>query len=156
MTKLPIKWLILLLALLGIALVPAPDTRAGPQERTIRVDASQFRFEPGVLTVNPGDTVTLKLRSTDVVHGLYLDGYDLSVTTDPGQTATLSFVADHPGAFRFRCSVPCGDIHPFMLGQLRVGPNWLLIRAVTAAVAVAAWCISALGAAPRVSKVVAP
>jgi len=59
-----------------------------------------------------GDHVTIDLVSTDVVHGLYLDGYDLNVTADPGQTATLSFVADRSGSFRFRCSVTCGALHP--------------------------------------------
>ena len=156
MRRFPIRWLVPLLALLGIALVPAPGMHAAPQARTFHVDASQFRFEPGVLSVNPGDTVTLQLRSTDVVHGLYLDGYDLSVTADPGQTATLSFVADRPGTFRFRCSVPCGDIHPFMLGQLRVGPNWLLIRAGLMAVLVAAWTLIGPKPSVRMTSVSAP
>ena len=52
---------------------------------------------------------------------------------------TLTFVADHAGSFRFRCSVTCGPLHPFMIGKLYVGPNWTLLRgsalAVLAAVA---------------------
>ena len=133
-------WLILLLAALTAMLVPVPRTYA-PQDRVFRVDASQFSFNPGVLAVNPGDRVTLELRSTDVVHGLYLDGYGLSVVADPGQTATLTFVADRAGSFRFRCSVPCGDIHPFMLGRLRVGPNWLLIRAMALIAITVVWSL---------------
>jgi heme/copper-type cytochrome/quinol oxidase subunit 2 len=134
------SWLILLMAVLAVMLVPVPSAHS-PQDRTFRVDASQFSFDPGVLTVNPGDKVTLELRSTDVVHGLYLDGYGLSVVADPGQTATLSFVADRPGSFRFRCSVPCGDVHPFMLGRLRVGPNWLLIRAMALIAIAVVWSL---------------
>jgi heme/copper-type cytochrome/quinol oxidase subunit 2 len=133
-------WLILLLATLAVMLVPVPGTHK-PQDRVFRVDASQFSFNPGVLAVNPGDRVTLEVRSTDVVHGLYLDGYGLSVVADPGQTATLTFVADRPGSFRFRCSVPCGDIHPFMLGRLRVGPNWLFIRAIALIAIVVVWSV---------------
>jgi heme/copper-type cytochrome/quinol oxidase subunit 2 len=133
-------WLILLLATLAVMLVPVPGTHK-PQDRVFRVDASQFSFNPGVLAVNPGDRVTLELRSTDVVHGLYLDGYGLSVVADPGQTATLTFIADRPGSFRFRCSVPCGDIHPFMLGRLHVGPNWLLIRAMVLIAIVVGWSV---------------
>ena len=68
--------------------------------------------------------------STDVVHGLYVDGYDISVEADPGQTATLTFVADKPGSFRFRCNVTCGAMHPFMIGKLTVGSNHLLYRSV--------------------------
>ena len=74
-----------------------------------------------------------------MVHGIYVDGYGLSVTADPGQTARLTFVADRAGSFRFRCSVACGDLHPFMIGRLRVGPNQLLIRAVAAMAVVIAW-----------------
>ena len=83
-----------------------------------------------MLQVNPGDIVSIKLASTDVVHGLYVDGYDISVTADPGQPATLSFVADRPGTFRLRCSVTCGALHPFMTGKLRVGSNLLLWRGI--------------------------
>jgi len=74
--------------------------------------------------------VTIELIATDVVHGLYLDGYDLEIIANPGQTATLTFVADKPGAFRLRCSVTCGALHPFMIGKLNVGVNLLFYRAI--------------------------
>lgn len=120
------------LALLaGVVLAaPPPPTGAEPVDRTIRVEANSFAFNPGTVRVNPGDRVTLELVAEDVVHGLHIDGYDLAVTADPGQTARLTFVADRSGAFRFRCSVACGSLHPFMVGKLKVGPNWLLWRAV--------------------------
>jgi heme/copper-type cytochrome/quinol oxidase subunit 2 len=35
----------------------------------------------------------------------------------------LEFVADKPGAFKVRCSVACGPMHPFMIGKLVVEPN---------------------------------
>jgi heme/copper-type cytochrome/quinol oxidase subunit 2 len=149
MVKPAFRWLALLAAALVIIVAPVPRRQAVPADRTISVEASQFSFTPSTLTVNPGDRVTLELRSTDVVHGLYLDHYDISVAFDPGQVATLSFVADRPGSFRFRCSVPCGDIHPFMIGRLRVGPNWLLIRAVGLTLIVAAWAI-AVGAPSQI------
>ncbi|MEW5828362.1 MAG: hypothetical protein AB1846_05675, partial [Chloroflexota bacterium] len=65
---------------------------------------------------------------TDVVHGLYVDGYGLDLTADPGRPATLTFTANRPGTFRLRCSVTCGALHPFMTGKLQVGPNLLLWR----------------------------
>jgi heme/copper-type cytochrome/quinol oxidase subunit 2 len=65
-----------------------------------------------------------------VVHGLYVDGYDVSVEADPGQTATLTFVADKSGSFRFRCNVTCGAMHPFMIGKLNVGTNAWLYRSI--------------------------
>jgi heme/copper-type cytochrome/quinol oxidase subunit 2 len=121
-----------LFVLAGAALVlaPLPVRTAPTSQRILRVEASQFAYLPAVLLVNPGDTVTIELVSTDVVHGLYLDGYGISVTADPGQTARLTFKADKPGSFRFRCNVTCGALHPFMIGKLQVGPNTLLWRAI--------------------------
>jgi heme/copper-type cytochrome/quinol oxidase subunit 2 len=126
-------WPALGLALLLLALAPVPALAVAPAERTFRIEASSFEYSPAVLHVNQGDHVTLELAADDVVHGLYIDGYNLDVVADPGQTARLSFVADRPGSFRFRCSVTCGALHPFMIGKLNVGPNWLLWKAAGAA-----------------------
>ncbi len=123
----------LALAALLVGVLPAPDGGVRPTTRTVTVAAGDYAFDPGVLRVNSGDTVTIDVVATDVVHGLYLEGYDLSVTADPGRTATLSFVADRPGSFSFRCSVACGALHPFMVGRLKVGPNWLFWRALAIA-----------------------
>jgi heme/copper-type cytochrome/quinol oxidase subunit 2 len=122
------RWFILAAAGLAIAFVPIPARSAPAQQRVFRVEAHSFAYQPAVLRANPHDRVTIELVSTDVVHGIYLDGYELEVIADPGQTATLSFVADRPGTFRFRCSVTCGALHPFMIGKLQVGRNTLLWR----------------------------
>ncbi len=117
-----------------VAVAPLPGRRAVPVERTIRIEASSFAYAPATIRVNRGDRVNFELVATDVVHGLYIDGYGLSMTADPGETARLNFVADRPGSFRFRCSVACGPLHPFMVGKLTVGPNLLFWRAVVLAV----------------------
>lgn len=132
-------FLLLLLAMAGLAVAfaPLPVPVIKPQERNFQIDARQFAYSPSEITVNLGDTVTIQLVSTDVVHGLYVDGYDLSVEADPGQTATMTFKANRPGSFRFRCNVTCGAMHPFMIGRLTVGTNsWLFRSAGFAVVAV--------------------
>lgn len=115
---------------LVIAFFPLRFHFSEPQEREFRIYASQYTYSPAKLSANPGDTVTIELVSKDVVHGLYIDGYGVSVTADPGQTARLTFTADRPGAFRLRCNVTCGALHPFMIGKLQVGTNDLLWRAI--------------------------
>ncbi len=125
-----VYWFPLVAAALAVAFAPLPLPSASTHgvSRTFRIEARQFAYSPAELRVNPGDTVTIQLVSTDVVHGLYVDGYGTSVQADPGQTATLTFVADRPGSFRFRCNVTCGAMHPFMVGRLIVGSDAVLLR----------------------------
>ncbi|WKZ34991.1 MAG: cupredoxin domain-containing protein [Anaerolineales bacterium] len=135
--------LLLVTAGLVVAFAPLPAQPITPQERTFEIDAHQFAYSPSEIKVNPGDTVTIQLVSTDVVHGIYVDDYDISVEADPGQSATLTFVADKPGSFRFRCNITCGAMHPFMIGKLTVGSNNWLYRSIgLAALAVLGMTVS--------------
>jgi plastocyanin len=122
-------WTALLLSALGFLVIPWPGLAAAPVERLVRVEGRRFEYAPAAVAVNVGDRVTLELVAADVVHSLHLDGYDLTVTAEPGQVARLTFVADRPGTFRFRCSTTCGPLHPFMIGQLTVGNNDFFWRA---------------------------
>ena len=124
------QWGVLAGLVLAALFVPVPAAATIPTERTYHVEASRFEYSPAILTANPGDRVTIELTATDVVHGLSVDGYNLAVTADPGQTARLTFIANRQGSFRFRCTTTCGNLHPFMIGKLQVGQNTLLWRAV--------------------------
>jgi len=135
--------LLFVVAGLVVAFAPLPVPTIAPQARTFRIDARQFAYSPSELKVNAGDKVNIELVSTDVVHGLYVDGYDVSIEADPGQTKTLSFIANKPGSFRFRCNVTCGAMHPFMIGKITVGTNNWLFRSISlAALAVVGVMIS--------------
>ncbi len=106
----------------AILILPIPDSGT-PGVKHITLDAAQFEFLPGRLSVNQGDHVIITLAASDVVHGFYLDGYGIEERVEPGLTKSIEFVADQAGKFRFRCSVPCGSFHPFMIGELVVGSN---------------------------------
>lgn len=128
-------WVLISGAGLAIAFAPVPaGAPFGAADRLFRVEARQFAYSPAEFRVNPGDKVTIQLVSTDVVHGLYVDGYGVSVTADPGQTAELTFVAERSGSFRLRCNVTCGAMHPFMIGKLTVGTNEWLFRSIGLAI----------------------
>lgn len=122
------------LALLVIA-APVP-VYAAPVERTIRVEAGNYAFDPGTIRVNPGDRVTIELAAMDVAHGLSIDGYPVDLRAEPGQTTRATFTADRRGTFKLRCSIACGNLHPFMTGKFEVGPNLLLLRAAVLSVLV--------------------
>ena len=122
--------LVFISAVLLIVLVPFPQKATIPVERDIRIEASQFAFTPAEINVNQGDRINIDLVSTDVVHGMYIDGYGIGVVADPGKTAHLSFFANQSGSFRLRCNITCGAMHPFMIGKLHVGQNVLLWRGI--------------------------
>ena len=126
------RFFLLLFVMTGlvVAFAPLPVQPITPRELSFRIEAGQFAYSPSELQVNRGDTINIQLVSTDVVHGLYVDGYDISIKADPGKTTTLTFVADKPGSFRFRCNVTCGAMHPFMIGKLSVGKNNWLYRSM--------------------------
>ncbi|NJL94622.1 MAG: hypothetical protein HC915_13305 [Anaerolineae bacterium] len=111
---------ILLLALVWLAFPPATSATT---TRHIHLDMTQFEFTPSRIQVNQGDHVIITLTSSDVVHGFYLDGYEIQQRVEPGIPQQIEFVADRSGKFRFRCSVSCGSLHPFMIGELVVASN---------------------------------
>jgi heme/copper-type cytochrome/quinol oxidase subunit 2 len=70
----PLSLLLFGMAGLVVAFAPLPVQSTAPQERTFQIEARQFAYSPPELKVNKGDTVIIQLLSTDVVHGLYVDG----------------------------------------------------------------------------------
>ena len=93
--------------------------------KEIRMDlkASKFEYSPNIITVEKGDVLVLNLIATDVAHGFYLDGYEISAATHPGENRQIVVRAEKAGRFNFRCSLTCGDFHPYMVGYLKVTPN---------------------------------
>lgn len=102
-----------------------------PRERVIDLVGRRFQWDPGVIEVNRGDRVVLRVRAEDVTHGLYIDGYGIREEIFPGQVKEITFTADRPGRFMFRCAVTCGTFHPYMTGWLRVKPNTHFAAGVT-------------------------
>jgi heme/copper-type cytochrome/quinol oxidase subunit 2 len=134
------------IVVLGCGGYLAGSRAAAPQERSFTILAHKYAYDPQVIRVNRGDTVHLHFASLDVVHGFYLEGHDLNVTIRPMQSTVevtrpsrpgttevseeVVFRAGHEGKFRYRCSHTCGFMHPFMLGEMIVGPNRLLPTSV--------------------------
>jgi polyferredoxin len=115
-----------------------------PQIRIISLTAQKYGYSPGRIVVNQGDTVILKPTSLDVTHGFLLDGYPIDailkqqgltllkyqwrddnnkLQTDWDKVQEIKFKADKAGRFTFRCTQTCGNLHPFMTGELIVRPN---------------------------------
>ncbi len=86
------------------------------------------RWTPGVLVVNKGDTVILRVVNADddAAHGFALAAYDIfEPRIAPGKAVTFQFVAKKPGIFHFSCATErCAKDHGDQTGQLVVlGPS---------------------------------
>jgi heme/copper-type cytochrome/quinol oxidase subunit 2 len=112
---------------IGAAATASPSgvfAKAGDREvKEFRIKLSRYSYSPSVIRVKQGDRVRLLLEGMDLEHGFYIDGYDLDVKVRHAELKTLEFIADKRGAFKIRCSVVCGPLHPFMTGKLVVEPN---------------------------------
>lgn len=91
--------------------------------KEFHIKLSRYSYSPSVIRVKEGERVRLLLEGMDIEHGFYIDGYDLNVKVRHAERKTLEFIADKRGAFKIRCSVVCGPLHPFMTGKLVVEPN---------------------------------
>jgi cytochrome c oxidase subunit 2 len=119
-------WFVLALPLVALILVVLwwpGGTNNAPTTHEITINAAEFAYTPGRIQVQQGDEVIFHLTASDVVHGFALDGHDIDVRIIPGITERVAFTAEQAGKFRFRCSISCGSLHPFMIGELVVTPN---------------------------------
>ncbi len=82
---------------------------------------------PEIVHVNEGDVVTFHLtnleRAEDETHGFTIDTYGKHGSFEPGKTASLTFVANRPGAFPYYCTEFCSALHLEMEGILMVKPT---------------------------------
>ncbi len=137
---------ILLIITAGVAmtrtsLADDSEPASGQVNKEFTIWARQFDFTPAVITVQQGDYVRVNLKTADVAHGWYIDGYDINIKVSGGDTTSVEFVADKAGTYKIRCSVTCGPFHPFLAGKFVVEQNpniipWLIIAGVTAVAAV--------------------
>ena len=92
---------------------------------------SKFIFDakaerPDVIEVNKGDKVFIHLTNIDfdqdITHGFAINGYDLNMEVQPGQTNTIEFTAEKAGTFPLYCTNFCSALHQEMTGYFLVKP----------------------------------
>lgn len=79
--------------------------------RVIEIKASRYKFDPDPIVVQLGEKVRLVVTSTDVVHGIAISEFKVSLPVPAGKTESVEFVADKKGTFPAYCSVYCGSGH---------------------------------------------
>ncbi len=100
-----------------VELVVQEDIRA---PRVIPVLATNWYFEPDILTVEKGELIELQVTGGGVEHSLSLPAFGIEVAVKPDETKSIIFTPDKVGTFPMLCSVYCGDGHSSMTGRLIV------------------------------------
>ncbi len=93
---------------------------------TIYSTVIRSRFTPEHVKVKKGQRIVWHLtnieRTRDATHGFTLPGYGIGASIEPGETATVEFVADKEGVYPFYCSEFCSALHLEMMGYFLVEP----------------------------------
>ena len=120
---LPTAVLIVAFGFTAKAMVTIAD-RADPDAMVVEVTGHQWWWEvtypeAGVSTANEvhipsGESVELKLRSTDVIHSFWVPELSGKLDAFPDYTNTLVIEADEPGRFEGSCAEFCGLHHARM------------------------------------------
>lgn len=104
------------------------DSKVVRNGKNVEVYAIAVRtsFEPTKIEVNKGDKVTIYMtnieQTTDELHGIGINEYNINVVIDPGETKVIEFIADKAGVFPFYCTNFCSALHQEMQGYLLVKP----------------------------------
>ena len=116
------KELLLSLIILGffVLLQFLPEYQQDSDEVVFEMTTKQWEFEPNQIIVQQGQTVVIRLVSTDVPHGFAIDEYNIYTFVPPGQTVDISFIAKDKGVFEIFCNIFCGEGHSTHRGQLIV------------------------------------
>jgi len=90
------------------------------------MSAQRSHFTPDIIRAREGDTVVIHItnveQTKDATHGFAIANHNIQVSLDPGEVATVEFVADQPGAFNMYCTEFCSALHLEMAGWLIVEP----------------------------------
>jgi cytochrome c oxidase subunit 2 len=112
--------LVALALLLAAAQFPAQTER-----RVVRIRAERFAFSPSEIALIEGETVELRIKSDDTMHGFRIAGTetDLAIPKRGQGEISVVFTAGAPGRYDFECTRMCGAGHDFMRGTIVVKPG---------------------------------
>jgi nitrous-oxide reductase len=84
-------------------------------------------YTPERVEVQQGDHVIWHLtnieRAYDATHGFAIPGYNINLSLEPGEHATVEFDADQTGVFSYYCTEFCSALHLEMTGYFLVKPD---------------------------------
>lgn len=93
----------------------------------IWMTAVRSHFTPEHVEIKEGDHVIWHItnieRAHDATHGFAIPAYNINVSLEPGETATVEFDATQDGVFSYYCTEFCSALHLEMTGYLLIEPS---------------------------------
>jgi cytochrome c oxidase subunit II len=115
------NWRVRALVAAAALVLAAPGGAQEPAPRKLTLQAREFAWTPERIEVKAGETVELTLESVDDEHGFESASLRLrAVTFKKGEPARVTFKAERPGTYAFKCSHYCGAGHRRMRGTIVV------------------------------------
>ncbi|MCO6451818.1 MAG: Sec-dependent nitrous-oxide reductase [Caldilineales bacterium] len=117
-----------------IAQAPSPYATQLGEERIERngneveifMTSIRSHLNPEHVEVKKGDHVTWHITNVetahDATHGFQLGGQSISLSIEPGETASFEFTAENDGTYAFYCTEFCSALHLEMMGYMFVEP----------------------------------
>ncbi len=108
--------------------VEAGQERVERNGNTVEIwmTAVRSHFNPERVEIKKGDHVIWHItnieRARDATHGFALPGYNINLSLEPGETATIEFDATQDGVFTYYCTEFCSALHLEMTGYFLVQP----------------------------------
>lgn len=88
--------------------------------------AVRSHLTPEHVKIKKGDHVVWHITNIetahDATHGFQLAGYNISLSMEPGETASFEFDAVNDGTYAYYCTEFCSALHLEMMGYLLVEP----------------------------------
>jgi len=82
---------------------------------SIDIVASNWKFTPSTIELHVGETTTLRLTSSEGVHGIASDDLGIKQTTImPRQFTSVTVTPKKAGKYVIHCSILCGAGHADM------------------------------------------
>jgi cytochrome c oxidase subunit II len=104
----------------GLTFILAAPARAHP---SIDIVASNWKFTPDTIELYVGQSTTLRLTSSQGVHGLQSDDLGIPQTTiTPGSFSSVVVTPKKAGTYELHCAVMCGAGHANMKLTVHVLP----------------------------------
>jgi nitrous-oxide reductase len=92
----------------------------------IWMTAIRSHYTPDTIEIKAGDHVIWHITnidtSMDATHGLAVPGYNINLSLEPAETATIEFDATMDGVFPFYCTEFCSALHLEMAGYFLIEP----------------------------------